>query len=231
MLVRGTSTSTDLGSRPQERGPSRSSTRPPRKLFATIPEGTAEDVDRAVAAAAAAFPALGGNPARRAGQVAAAHRRGARGAHRRAGPDHLPRSRHADDLLGRDPSRARRSRLDRGSGRHGDDPMGGRGRQLPGGVRARGGRRSHHPVELSALSSGAQGGPGSGRRLHGGAQAQRGGTGKCLRACRGDRRDRPSVRGLQSRERASDPSSAKPSRRTRTSTWCRSPAPRGPGGE
>ena len=46
------------------------------EVMGTVPDGTPEDVDRAVAAARKAFPAWAATLGRRAGQVLCAHRRG-----------------------------------------------------------------------------------------------------------------------------------------------------------
>ncbi len=59
------------------------------EVFATIPEGTPEDVDKAVQAAAAAFPGWSSHLARGAGQAAQPHRRGAGGPDRRGRHHHL----------------------------------------------------------------------------------------------------------------------------------------------
>ena len=72
------------------------------EVFATIPAGAPADIDRAVAAAKAAFPGVVGGAGARARQVAAARRRGARGPARR--------DRRRDHARGRDAEAASRPR-------------------------------------------------------------------------------------------------------------------------
>ena len=60
------------------------------EVFATIPEGTPEDVDKAVAGRRRRLPGVGRHLGRGAGQAAEPGRRGPGRPHRRAGPDHLP---------------------------------------------------------------------------------------------------------------------------------------------
>ena len=78
------------------------------EVFATIPEGTPEDVDKAVQAAAAAFPAWAatsreerGKLLKRIGEALAARTD-------EIAADHLARGRHADDAVGLHPGRAAR---------------------------------------------------------------------------------------------------------------------------
>ena len=80
------------------------------EVFATIPEGTAADVDKAVEAAAAAFPSWAAT-SREERQAAHPHWGGTGCPHRRARPDHFARSRHAHDALGVDPGRPPGRRL------------------------------------------------------------------------------------------------------------------------
>ena len=81
------------------------------EVFATIPAGTPADIDRAVAAAKAAFPGWSETTGARARQAAAARGRGARGAARRDRRGDDPRGRHAEAALGRDPGGHRHLRL------------------------------------------------------------------------------------------------------------------------
>ena len=131
-----------------------------------MPAGTPADVDRAVAAARAAFPAWAATPpAERAALLGAARRRAGR-----------PRRRHrrADRHRGRlaaevRPLGAGRAAADRAAvvrGAAAGLRVRGADRQLAGAARAgRRGRRDH-PVELPAAPGGGQGRGRAGRRLH-----------------------------------------------------------------
>ena len=60
------------------------------EVMATIPEGTAEDVDRAVGAAADAFAGWSATSVEERAKMLCAHLRGPGGPDRRDRPDHLP---------------------------------------------------------------------------------------------------------------------------------------------
>ena len=161
-----------------------------------------EDVDRAVAAARAAFPAWAATPVEERTALLTKVQEAPGRPHGRAGrPDH-PRGGHAPGALAAGPGGPPDDdlRLDGpgGEGLH----LGAEGGQLPGGPRAgrRGGR--HHPLELPAAPDRRQGGPGPDRRLHGGAEAQRGRPPERLRPGRGHRRGRYPGRGVQPGDRA-----------------------------
>ena len=73
-------------------------------------------------------------------------------------------------------------------------PVRGAGRQLARRARARRRRRLHHAVELPAAPDRRQGRACAGRRLHGRAEAERGGAARRLHARRDHRRGRPARR-------------------------------------
>ena len=161
-----------------------------------MPAGTPADVDRAVAAARAAFRLVGRHsrrtlrPPRPAAHGAQRPRRRPR-PHHRGGAGRAAQARHpgagraAVDSAAR-PRRARRPRT--GRGEH---------RQLAGRPRAdRRGRRDH-PVELPAAPGGGEARARAGRRLHGGAQAQRADPADRVPALRRGRRGRAAAGGAQ----------------------------------
>ena len=74
-------------------------------VMATIPAGTAADVDRAVKAAKAAFDSWSHDPGRGAGQVPVPHRRRPRRPHGRAGHDDLQGDRHGQVAVADRPGR------------------------------------------------------------------------------------------------------------------------------
>ena len=198
------------------------------EVMATIPDGTVEDVDKAVQAAAAAFPAwsatsreeraktlvrIGEALAARTDEIATiiSHEVGMPMTLSGGVQVGLPAGAFADA------AKAAESL-----------PLGRGDRELAGGARAGRRGRRHHPVELPALPDRPQGRPGPGRRLHGGAQAQRGRTPQRLRPGRGHRRGRAARRRLQPGHRGRAGGGRGHRRRTPRSTWCRSPARPGP---
>ena len=96
-------------------------------------------------------------------------------------------------------------------------------RQFAGGARAlRRGRRDH-ALELSAASDHGEGRAGAGRRMHGGAEAERSRAAQRVSAGRSLRVDRIARGRAQHRHRIRTGGRAKPSRRIRWSTWSASP--------
>ena len=171
------------------------------EVFATIPEGTPEDVDKAVAGRRGRLPGWAATSREeraklltRIGEALAARTD-------EIATHHLARGRHADDAVGRRPGRPARRRLRRRRQRRRGLPLGRGARQLARRPRARRRRGRHHAVELPALPDRAQGGPGAGRRLHRRAQAERGGADQRLHPGRGHRRGRPARRRLQPGDR------------------------------
>ena len=114
---------------------------------------------------------------------------------------HLPGGRHALHAVGPDPGRSAGRCLRRGGTAGRGLHVGGGDRQLARRARAGRGGRRHHAVELPALPDRPEGGAGPGRRLHRGAQAERGGSAQRLRPGRGHRRDRAARRRLQPGDR------------------------------
>ncbi len=108
--------------------------------------------------------------------------------------------------------------------------LGGGDRQLAGAARAGRRARRDHPLELPAQPDRRQGRAGAGRRLHGGAEAERGGAAERLHPRRGDRGRRPPGRASSTSSPGPGPSSARRSPATPASTWSPSPARPGPGG-
>ena len=100
----------------------------------------------------------------------------------------------------------------------------GAGRQLARRARADRRRRLHHAVELPAAPDRRQGRPRARRRLHRGAEAERGRAAQRLHPRRDHRRGRPARRRVQPRDRGRPGRRRGDRRRTPTSTWCRSPA-------
>ena len=80
------------------------------------------------------------------------------------------------------------------------------------------------PVELPAAPDRRQGRARARRGLHGRAQAERGGAAQRLHPGRDRARGRPAGGRVQPRVGSTAPLWARPSPRTPTSTWCRSPA-------
>ena len=164
------------------------------EVIGTIPEGTAEDVEKAVAAAVSRLRGVVGQVPRGALEAAGPGLRGPRRPHRRDRRDDLQGSRHAAVALQDRPGRA----ADRRVRRHGRQDhrlrVGERGRQLADrpGAHRRG--RGDHPLELPALPDRPEGGPGAGRRLHRGPEAERGGPAERVRAGRRPPRRRASRR-------------------------------------
>ena len=83
----------------------------------------------------------------------------------------------------------------------GGSPLGRGDRQLAGAARAGRRARRDHAVELPAEPDRRQGRPRPRRRLHRGAEAERGGAAQRLHPRRGDRGRRPAGRRLQPRHR------------------------------
>ena len=191
------------------------------------PGGRPADMDRAVAAAKAAFPAWSERDGGRAGKFlrrvaeALEARRdeiAAVIAHEVGMPKHQALT--ASRWVAASPvSRARRSaRLPvceelRERARHAGADRGG---------------RLHHAVELPAQPDRREGRLHHRGRLHRGAEAVGGRAGERVRARRDHRRDRLPGRGVQPRERARAGRRARRSRRTPTWTWCRSPGRHAP---
>ena len=96
MLVRDKSTSTEPGFPRPARTRWRSSSAT-EEVFAMIPEGTPQDVDKAVQAVAAAFPGWAATSAR-SGPSGSPYRRGPGSLHRRDRPGHIAPGRHVHDL-------------------------------------------------------------------------------------------------------------------------------------
>ena len=193
-------------------------------VFATIPAGTAADVDKAVQAAARAFPAWAATPAKDRGEFLQKITEGLSGSRRRARRRDEPRGRHAAEPLGDDPGRSpdddvRRQRAASGTFVWDEEvgnslvlrePVGVVGAITPW----------NYPLHqiankvAPALAAGctvvvkpSEVAPH--QRVH-------------------PRRDHPRVGSaegcLQPRDGCRDPSSARRSQVTRSSTWCRSPA-------
>ena len=200
------------------------------EVFATIPAGVPADIDRAVAAAKAAFPAWSEEPAPERGKLLLPRRRGARGPTRRDRRRHHARGRHAQGVS-RPRSRwapgSRRSRPRPSSRRRSSSRTRSNGPRRP---RADRRRRLHHAVELPAQPDRRQGRVRVGRRLHRRAEAVGGRAGQRVHPRRDHRRHRVPARGVQSRHRRRARSSARRWPRIPTSTWCRSPAPPAPAG-
>ena len=78
------------------------------EVMATIPEGTAEDVDKAVQAAAAAFPGWAATSREERGKLLTRIGEALAGADRRGRHHHLAGSRHADDPVRFRPGRPAR---------------------------------------------------------------------------------------------------------------------------
>ena len=171
------------------------------EVFATIPAGVPADIDRAVAAAKAAFASVVGGTGPRARQAAPPGGRRARGPSRRdRGRDHA-RGRHAQGSVRRDP------------GGHGNLGLLG-GFRARVHVRVRGHeqrsyrrprahrrRRLHHAVELPAQPDRRQGRVRAGRRLHRRAEAVGGRTGQRVHPRRDHRRHRLPARCVQPGDR------------------------------
>ena len=171
------------------------------EVFATIPEGTAEDVDKAVEAAAAAFPGWAATSREERAKLLTriGEALGARTDEIAQVISHevgMPMTLSGAIQVG--PAR-RCVRRRRSGGR--ELPMGRRGRELP--RRARAGRRRgrHHAVELPALPGRPQGGPVAGRRLHRRAEAERGGADQRVHPGRRHRRGRSAAGCLQPGQR------------------------------
>ena len=201
------------------------------EVIATVPEGTAEDVDRAVRAARVGVPGVVGDAGRRARPPASALRDGL--AERQA---ELAATHHRRD-----------GRAGQG-GRHRADGAAAPGARLlhrAGRRRRRDGDRSATrwwcasrsawsaaitPWNYPLHQSDRQDRAGAARRVHGGAQAERGRAAVRARPRRGRRRTSAFPPACTTWCRAPAPSSARRSRSTRTSTWCRSPGRRAPAG-
>ena len=143
-------------STPPTAGPSTSSSRPPARSIATAPMGGREDVDRAVAAAQAAFDDRKGWAtwaAGKRGRTLAKFARPAQGPQRGARPAREPQRRQADQRRARrghrrEP-RVRLLRRRREQALRPDDP-GHEARSRPHPARADRRRRADRPVELPA---------------------------------------------------------------------------------
>ena len=157
---------------------STSSTRPTAPVIATAPLGGREDVDRAVAAAQAAFEDRKGWATlgrRQARPLAGQARRADQGAQRGAGPAREPQRRQADHRRARrDHRRQPRLRLLRRRRQQDlrpDDP-GVEARARPDAARADRRRRADRAVELPAADGLVEGRAGAGRRQHRDPQAR-----------------------------------------------------------
>ena len=169
--------------------------------MATIPAGTAADVDAAVAAAKAAFAAWSATPVEERAKYLHPHRRGARRPHGRDRHDHLPGDGHGQVAVAARAGRPADQQLQPGRGAGRELPVRGDGRQLAGRARADRRRRLHHAVELPAAPDRRQGRLRDGRRLHRGAQAERGRPARRVHPGRDHRRGRPARRRVQPRHR------------------------------
>ena len=147
------------------------------EVIAEVPEGTQADVDRAVAAAKAAFPGWRDTTARRARARDAQARRPARGARRGALPPGVRQRRQADGGRPRGDADHRRQRaLLR---RRGARARGPRGRRVHGGLHEHGPARADRrrgpdrAVELPADDGDLEDRPGAGDGQHDRPQAVR----------------------------------------------------------
>ena len=156
------------------------------EVFATIPAGVPADIDRAVAAAKAAFPAWSEEPAPERGKLLRPRRGRAGGSARRDRRSDHARSRYAQGTVGGDPGRHRHLGVLDGRGACVDVRV--RGHQQWAG-RARTHRRGglHHTVELPAQPDRREGRVRARGRLHGDPQAVRGRAGERVHP-RGDHR-------------------------------------------
>ena len=168
--------------------------------MATIPAGTAADVDAAVAAAQRRVPGVVGHADRGAGQVPDAHRRRPRRAHGRDRHDDLQGDRDGQVAVADRPGRPADQQLQRGRRAW---PRATQFEETVGNSldRARADRRGrlHHPVELPAAPDRRQGRLRHGRRLHRRAQAERGRAGRRVHPRRDHQRGRPAGRRVQPR--------------------------------
>ncbi len=177
------------------------------QVMGSIPEGTASDVDKAVDRRPRGVRRVGGDAGRGAPEVPRPPERGAAGPHPRDRPGDRRRGRHADHVVDDDPGRpARRQHADLRHAarlvrvRRGD-------RQQPRRQGAGRCRRRDHAVELPAPPDHLQGRRRTRRRLHGRAQAERGGAAQRVHP----RRDRP--RGRPARRRVQPGHRHRPGRR------------------
>ena len=201
------------------------------EVVGRVPEGTAEDADRAVQAAARP-PST---PGRRRRPRSAPRFCAAIGAKLAERGEELAALITTElgmpiGLSQHDPGgAAHRDLLLDARAREGGR-VGGGGRQLAD--RARAGRRGgrDHAVELPAPPDRQQGRPGARRRLHGGAEAERDRAAERVRARRDRRGGRPARRRVQPRDRHAARWWARRSSPTPRPTWSPSPAPRARGG-
>ena len=170
-------------------------------VIGSVPEGTPEDVDTAVAAAAAAFPGWSSTPlAERTALLTKVSE--ALGARMESLADLITHEVGMPNVLsqlvqvglpmasfGSQAAVAAELRL-------GED-----GGELVGGARAGGRGGGHHPLELPAPPDRRQGGPGAGRRVHRRAEAQRGGAAERLRTGGHLRRGGAAAGGVQPGDR------------------------------
>ena len=200
------------------------------EVIGRVPEGTPEDADRAVRAARAAFDSWSETSPYERAQLAGAigAKLAERGRRARRADRH--RARHAAHAVAHDPGGAAVGDVLVPARSRRGDRLGGGGGQLADRARAGGRRGRDHPLELSAQPDREQGGPGAHRGLHRGAQAQRGRAAVHVRARRDLRRGRAAARASSTSSPATARWWARRSSRTPRPTWCRSPAPRAPGG-
>ena len=196
--------------------------------MATIPDGTAADVDRAVAAARKARSTAGRqtsveerakylhpHPARassaRTDEIATVVAQEV-GMPMKLAPDHpgRPAAWPTSASPPRCVAELRRSRRQVGNSLVVREPIGVVGCITPW----------NYPLHQIAAEGRAR----PRRRLHGRAEAERGRAGQRVHPRRGHRRGRPAGRRVQPRDRASVRWWARPSPPIPTSTWCRSPA-------
>ena len=169
------------------------------EVMGRVPEGTAEDVDRAVAVARAAFEVWSQSSLEERAAACAAI--GQMLAVRVAGDRRASSARggHADRAVHDDPGGPADDglRLDAAADR--GDGVGGTGRQLADRARAGGRGRHDHAVELPAAPARGEGLGRTRRRLHGRGQAERGDAAHGVRAGRDHRRGRAAAGHVQPR--------------------------------
>ncbi len=178
------------------------------QVIAEVAAGTAEDIDRAVAAASKAFKSGGWSKmAPRARmevlyRFAAAHRRERRGARRARDPRHgqADRRRRRHRPAGRRRDDPLHGGVHRQGGRRGDEH--GVGRRAHGAARALRRRRRDLAVELPAADGDLEDRARARGRQHRGAEARRAGAAELPEARGAVRRGRRTAGRLQRRERA-----------------------------
>ena len=171
------------------------------EVIATVPAGTAADVETAVAAARAAFPAWSALPKEeRAAYLMKIH------AGLEARTDEIAQTiaQEVGMPLGAQqghPGRSAEGQLRHRRATAGHVRVRERSRQLAGRARADRRRRLHHAVELPAAPDRAEGRSGARRRQHRRAEAERGGADQRVHPRRDHRRGRPARRCVQPRHR------------------------------